>query len=73
MHILYYFQYGVRISVVITAAHLVLGVKNHSLGVRDPADVVLLLGCGEPNSRRQLVVEKRQLRDQPLGLLLFGG
>lgn len=38
----------------------------------DPADVVLVFSCGQPHSGRQLVVEQRQLRDQPLGLLLFG-
>ena len=40
--------------------------------MRDPADVVLAFGGGQPDPGRQLVVEQRQLRDQPLGLLLLG-
>lgn len=55
------------------STNLVLGVEDDSLGVGDPADVVLVLGGRQPNSGRQLVVEQRQLRDQTLGLLLFGG
>lgn len=37
-------------------SHLILRVENHGLGVGDPADVVLMLGGGQPHSGRQLVV-----------------
>ena len=53
--------------------YLVFGVEDHRLGVRDPYNVVLEGGGRQPNASRQFVVEQRQLRDQPLGLLLFSG
>lgn len=54
-------------------SYLVLGVEDDGLGVRHAHDVVVEAGGGEPGARRQLVVEQRQLRDEPLRLLLFGG
>lgn len=53
-------------------AHLVLGVEDHSLGVGDSADVVLVVSGGQPHTGGKLVIEQRQLGDQPLRLLLFG-
>lgn len=53
-------------------AHLVLGVEHDCLRVGHPHYVMVEAGRREPGTRRQLVVQQRQLRDEPLGLLLFG-
>lgn len=53
-------------------ARLVLGVEDHSLGVGDSADMVLVVGGGQPHPGGELVIEQRQLGDQPLRLLFFG-
>lgn len=38
-----------------------------------PHHVMVEAGRRQPGARRQLVVQQRQLRNEPLGLLLFGG
>lgn len=53
-------------------SYLVLGVEDDCLGVGHPHHVMVEASRREPGARRQLVVQQRQLRDEPLGLLLFG-
>ena len=53
-------------------SYLVLGVEDDGLGVGHPHDVMVEAGRRQPGARRQLVVQQRQLRDEPLRLLLFG-
>lgn len=42
-------------------SHLVLGVEDHCLRVRNPDHMVVEGGGGKPDSGWQLVVEQRQL------------
>lgn len=54
-------------------SHLVFRVEHHGLSVRHSHHVVVEGGGRQPYAGRQLVVKQRQLGDQTLRLLLFGG